>query len=323
MKRIICITLCFLLFFSLCGCGYQKALYRSGSEYIVASIGFDRTPKGLNVILEAVIINSEDSGTDKKTELLKGTGENTDTAFADAIKSATEPVMLSHLGIAVLGESLSANDFDNIMDWFYYRRDTTLSAFFVTCETAEELLSCETVSSVAVGYDLVGLLEQNSNETGAKLKNRFFQLKSQESRKSSTLALPYFTVSDQSFNLNGMAVYENSLPVLYLENEQAFCYSLSRDIQNEGTVILWGEKLNITSCNTRYQLNGDTLEIKISLKNKENSTPTEKIRFGITELYNSSSQRNIDIFGIENIIYSRKNQFSTLQDYKIRVIINE
>lgn len=214
MRKIFCLVAAVSLCLSLCGCSHKRMLAGSGAEYIISAMGFDREGDKLTVVLEAVITNSEDADADKKISLLKGTGKNTDAAFAEALKSATETVILSHLGAVVIGNGVSAENFKEISDWFYHKRDTTLSTFFVSTENAEKLLSCETVSSVAVGYDIVGMLEQNSSETGINYKNRFFQIESAYKNKTDTVALPYFSVDDKSFRLEEKAGADYGLKVI-------------------------------------------------------------------------------------------------------------
>lgn len=320
MRKIFCLLAAISLCISLCGCSYKRMLAGSGAEYIISAMGFDQNGDELTVILEAVIINSEDADVDKKTSLLKGTGKNTDTAFAQALQSATEAVMLSHLGAVVIGNGVSAENFKEINDWFYNKRDTTLSTFFVSTENAEKLLSCETVSSVAVGYDIVGMLEQNSGETGIDYKNRFFQIEGAYKNKTDTVALPYFSQDEESFSLEGIQIFSKLSPALQLTDEQAFYYSLARDAQTQGTVTLQNQKLDITSAHTSYKLKNDNIEMRISLKLRQDEIPVSKLKNGINELYELSAKSGTDIFSLEDIIHSKGKEGA---NYSLKVIINE
>lgn len=203
MRKAAGIILALLCILSLVGCNYKNITAHSGTEYIISAIGFDSSYDSVDMVLEAIIINSEDAEADKKTELLKGRGKTVADAYSNILRSATEPILLSHAGVVVIGDSITTNHFKDICHWFYYKKDTTLGTFFVFSEVAEDLLSCETVSSIAVGYDIVGLLEQSMAENKTDYKNRFYQVESRRLEHKNPLSLPYFYVNNSAYILQG------------------------------------------------------------------------------------------------------------------------
>ena len=55
----------------------------------------------------------------------------------------------------------SQNMFKEICDYCYSEEQITLSAYFINTPNVEKLLSVKPISSACVGYDIMGLLEQN------------------------------------------------------------------------------------------------------------------------------------------------------------------
>ena len=160
--------LCLFLFLFLSGC--QKAK----PEYLVSSIGIDTKNDKFNICFEAVIVNSENP--EQKLMLLKGSGDTIEQAVAQINRQCTQPILLSHCAVIIIGETVTQNQLNKILEYCYQKDEITLSAFFITTKNAEKLLSQEPVSSVCVGYDIMGLIEQYSKLQNKNFKNRFFEV---------------------------------------------------------------------------------------------------------------------------------------------------
>lgn len=147
----------------LCGCEKTKP------EYLVSSIGFEYENHNYNVYFESVIINSEN--TEQTIKVLKGSGKSIEKAVAQIHRQCTQPLLLSHCGIIVVQNNTSQKVFEEICDYCYSEEQITLSAYFINTPNVEKLLSVKPISSACVGYDIMGLLEQNKN-----CKNRFYEI---------------------------------------------------------------------------------------------------------------------------------------------------
>ncbi len=160
MKKVF---LSLLLVVFLCGCE------KRGPEYLVSSIGFDKQNDSYKVCFESVIINSED--TKQTVKLLKGEGESFNSAMEQIEKKCTQPLMLSHCGVLAIGEGITQNELKDISKYCINSKEITLSTFLIKTKNAEKLLSVKPLSSLTVGFDIMGLLEQNKT-----YKNRLFEL---------------------------------------------------------------------------------------------------------------------------------------------------
>ncbi len=183
MKKIL---LSLLLVLLLCGCE------KRGPEYLVSSIGFDKQSDKYKVCFESVIINSED--TKQTVKLLKGEGETLKSAINQIKKQCTQPLLLSHCGVLVIGNSISGNELSDIANYCVEHKEITLSSFIIKTENAEKLLSVKPVSSLTVGFDIMGLLEQNK-----RYKNRLFELVN----RGYNTTLPSLSINDGGLMLSG------------------------------------------------------------------------------------------------------------------------
>ncbi len=185
MKKLLFI---FPLLLILCGCK------QTGAEYIISSIGFDNNDGLLNTCFEAVVINSETE--DQVIKLLEGNGKNVEQGIAKIKKQCTQDFLLSHCGVLVIGESVTENQINDIYQFCFNERDITLSARVVKTENAKELLQKKPVSSIAVGYDILGLIEQYSKKD-KQIKNRYFEIMALERE----VKLPKIALKEEGYYL--------------------------------------------------------------------------------------------------------------------------
>lgn len=204
-KAVMCLVL-LLLTSTLCGC---TALTSESHRYLIASVGFDKKDDGIIATVEAVAINSEDDA-GKRRILLNGEGETPKEAMYDAEKKATQPFNLSHCGVIVLGENLKYADFDEICEYLYDTDEITFSVYMLSAKNAEKLIEKNPVSSVAAGYDLMSIINKESEQSGRKFRNSLYEVVAQKSRKNGSVELPYFTLSGEYRVFECLVVYENS-----------------------------------------------------------------------------------------------------------------
>ncbi len=176
MKKIVVVL---ILITFLCGCEKTKP------EYLVSSIGFEYENKNYTVYFESIIINTEN--TEQTVKVLKGSGSNIKNAVEQIRRQSTQPLLLSHCGIIAVQNNVSKKVFKEICDYCYSQEQITLSAYFIKTQNIEKLLSVKPISSACVGYDIMGLLEQNS-----KHKNRFYEI----INHNYTINLPIISLKD-------------------------------------------------------------------------------------------------------------------------------
>ena len=309
LKGLLSFLLCLCFVLPLSGCALKEAVSAEAIEYLISSVGFDENENGISVFYEAVIVNSEDTTADKKVELIEGNGKSVLEAVGDAAKKTVHPFMLSHLGVAVIGENISAERFEEICKYCYGEDEITLSMMLVATKNAKALLSCETVSSIAVGYDIMSMLDKQSSRTGIEYKNRFYEVESAREKPLNIIALPFFEVEGESFFAEGLCIYKDNAPTVRLNEKQSFFYAIATDTQSAGEVILDGIHYGIKSSYTTVNFKESTeitALMTVKLRSKGDSLNEKTVEKGIKEVFELSKQYSTDILGIGNILYNRK-----------------
>ncbi len=203
-------ALCVVMLISLCGCSVKGISQGESLPYLVAAIGFDSAEDGVAVLFETVMVNSEDAEADRQVVLLSGTGASPQAAATAAAEKSAAELMLGHVATIVIGGGVSAEQFWEIMNYCYDQDDINLSAVFVAAESAEQLLGCRPQSTVAMGYDITSMQQQQARLSGAEFKNRFYEIEAARGKSPDAFSLPYFQLGDDSYKLAGRAVYKNS-----------------------------------------------------------------------------------------------------------------
>lgn len=309
MRKIASLLLSFTLLLSLCGCSMGAVGTEKGLEFLVTAIGFDQANGEFTVLLEAITVNSEDAKSDKQLTLISGSGKNLATAFTDASQKSVRPFMFSHCAAAIIGKGITEKGFRNICSFLYEKDEINLSLRFIYTDNAKELLSCETVASVAVGYDLVDALERQSDYSGIRYRNRFYEVEAARRQAVDIFALPRFAVLEKKYTNDGITVFKNDQPVMDLDHAQAFAYSLVTDNQKKGTVLLENKSFTVknTAVKQKFELQNRlevSLSVDITLHGDGNMKST--IADIINELFIASKLYSADIFMFGNEIYKKE-----------------
>ncbi len=197
-KTIFCLLTALLL--SLCGCS-TNSLNKMGS-YSVAAIGFEANGTDFSIYVETVIVNSEESQKPIEKMLFKGKGDTPEKAYTKAVSNCAKPLSLGHCATLVLSEEIEEKAMSEIFDFCLEQGDITVSVAVIKTENVEKLLSLPSVSSVAVGYDIVSVLETQYRVRKISFANRLYEISVQ--KKSDVLkCLPEFSVKDKALSMKG------------------------------------------------------------------------------------------------------------------------
>ncbi len=312
MKRLLKIGLVLIVLFTLSGCKATKGFSTLAHEYLVSAVGFEEEKGEIQVFLETVVVNSEDTEAQKKNELLEGNGKTVKAAVKGAAEKAAESVELSHCAVAVIGESVSGDTLKEICDFLKQEDSISLAVTLVNCENAKELLSSETISSVAVGYDIMSMQQTNSRISGINYKNRFYEIEQKRNEAAGTFSLPHFILENGKYYIDGMTVYKENTAVMRLDSTSSSIYAIATNEQNRGVITLEGDPLNIEYANTSLKLKGNNAPeiFLVTRLSAEGGKQTKAlIEDKINELFTASQRLNVDIFGVGNTIEQKNNAF--------------
>lgn len=300
MKKIICFILGLGLILSLCGCSAKEAIASHKQEYIVTALGFDTDEKGIRMILEAVVVNSDDLDSSKENRLIEGAGANVDEAFSQISQKTTQPLMFSHTGTVIISDGLSQTQTEDIYDFCYERDEINLAVMFVNTENAKELLSCKTVSSVGVGFDIMSLIEVVAEEKGMAFENLFYEIESARNKPQKTVYLPVISVENKEFFFDGTAVLKENrlIEKLNTENSQIL-YMIKGDFDG-GSFLSHGSFCEIKSIKTTYDFDfEDRLLITVNMRLDKNKN---EIKASAEKLIFQMQENGEDVFGFGNEI---------------------
>lgn len=309
MQKIASLLLSLLILLSLCGCNLGAVDTEKGLEFLISAIGFDQKGNEFSVYLETVTVNSEDSMSEKKLNLISGSGKNLAEAVADATQKSVRPFMFSHCAAAIIGKGVSEKGFRNICTFLYEKDEINLSLRFIYTDNAKNLLSCDTVASVAVGYDLTDALERQSSYSGIKYNNRFYEVEAARREAINVFSLPRFKVDGKEYENDGLTVFKNDQPVMDLNHEQAFAYSLVTDNQKKGNVLLNNKTFTLKKAKVKQEFelqNRLSIALSLNVTLEGDGNMKSRIAKTVNELFITSKLYSADIFMFGNEIRKKE-----------------
>ncbi len=314
MKRRLFIIIILLL--TLCGCSDYA---ESNSQYMVSAIGFDSDGKNITVSAQTVIIgnNGEDS---QETKVFTATGETPAQAVFNISGHLSKSLLFDHCGIVAIGKGISREMLGEIFDYSNDEKNLNLGVYFVCTDEAQELLKADPVSAVTSGYDIMGIIEQNSDETGILYQNRFYEIKALEAKKGKVFSLPFFECKKDGIKMNGRNIYRDRKFVTSINESESYIYSVICNSNKGGKIILDKQKAKINKMHTSFKYDYKNEKININLKTifsfEYNSKDFKKVLENDANNFikKMTVSGHADIFGFEDRIYIRNS--SLYEDIK-------
>lgn len=206
MKKCIIGVMIFLFSVIFCGCSVFGNKSRDDRSFMVSAVGFEADNELVTLYAEAVIINSELSETEPKAAVLEGTGKSISKALENIEASLAKPMSFSHCGVIVIGRQMTDRYFREICEYCFKENSITLSAYMISADSIRELLSENPESSVAVGYDIMGIIEK-SGING----NRYFEIEGLREKGENTFILPHFVRRDGRITADGASLLHDGV----------------------------------------------------------------------------------------------------------------
>ena len=267
MKKIKITALCMLLLGShlLSSCYHHT---EPEQVYPVAAMGFDAAEEGIRVTVEIAVV--DDSELSKSKSLcFSQNGESVENALNAMETGLPRALIFSHCALAVLGEALSKERMQEIFAFAGAEEGLPLAAEVVVSQNAEQLLKAKSVSSVAMGYEIPQILEQERRRLGAEMPCSVYELRSVASPEL-PIALPRFvTVGDgemPSVRFDGLDILRPNAPSYRLSVEECVSHAILTDTyrgaDQEG--IRWGRVY--WQIQTTKDQNGERMELTVKME---------------------------------------------------------
>ena len=312
MKKTVCLILAAFLSAVLCGCSGENA--KSDRRYMVSSLGFSTDGALINVFAEIIIVNSEDPESSPETKLFSAAAQSISGALDKIGSSLEKPMLLNHCAVIAVGEKMTPYWFSEICDYCFNENRITMSAYMISVEDPYELLSEKSPSSAAKGYDIMGMIEQQSERTGLSYSSRYFEVEAVRESGKKTFTLPHFVISESGTSVDGLSVFREDRLIANLNNEDSGCYAVITGEFKNGTLRFGAEEYHLRTRKVDY-LYSDGNENKIVLRLRLSGdgfdgTACERLEKNLESLYERlKSETGKDAFGFYDILSVKYSEF--------------
>ncbi len=294
-----------------CSCSSIGGTAKDDRKMLVSAIGFDKEEEKIKVSVELIVINTENFESNFTPRVMSGTGKTIREGIQEIDRGLTRSMLFNHCGIIAIGEKIDAEQFDQICEYCLREQKITLSAYMISTTDCKMLLDGQPESSVTVGYDIMGIIEQESAQTGVAYNSRFFEVEALRERGESSFALPHFTRVEVGVAVDGMRLFHHDEQAAKIDTQQASMYAVITGGLRKGSVSLSSGRYKIASRHLKCsKKDGGSVTLQLCLSG---DTSQNECRAFEKELQNfclnMQTQTHSDIFGFEDILKQR------FQDY--------
>ncbi len=217
------------------GCCSCSRVIEPEQVYLISAMGFDGAEDGVRVTVEIPVIGEAESA-QQKTIRFSQTGEDVRGALRRMEAGLSKELIFSHCALALLGDSLTKEQMQQIFEFAGTGEGIPLAAEAVTCDNAENLLGVSGISGIAMGYELHQILERERHRTGAEMPCGIYELRGMTS-PDAPVALPRFEVAEndgeEAARLVGMDVLRPHGEPIRLTREECVSYAVLTDTYGE------------------------------------------------------------------------------------------
>ena len=330
MKKII--TLILITCFCLTGCSYIEL----NDLAIANALGIDYKDGNYEIVLQILDLQQSGEGTSQtKTILYESKGETITQAFRNVSLSYPKMLYLGHLKLVVLGESILESKVDNLFDYFL-RSPSTRNDFDVLINptgSAKNILgkSSENSNSVA-SKEILESLKVSTLRQGTTVQFNMEELISIFLEKKQTPILTSIELVDEKNKLTGVVALDNKKnEFIKLNDNTAIAYNLiNNNLFDIGINIKYQDILmdillvrpknsfdvSVNDDEVTVDINIDIsaqpseIREKINLEKKDvqeeiQDLINKEIKKYLNDLIETCKTNNIDILGLEKMIYKK------------------
>lgn len=268
--------------------------------YLVSAMGFDADEGNIRVTVEIPVVEEQESSA-PKTMLFTQTGESVVRALETLKTGFSKELVFSHCALAVLGETLSKEQMQEVFAFSGTGEGIPLAAEVVICEDAERLLSAENISFTAIGYEVPQILEREREQLGIELPCQIYELRAVAS-PDLPVYIPRFEVFDtetsQPLRFEGVDILRPHGDAFQLSAEECVFHAVLTDTYVGGT---WqGVRLERVRSRLDGQMEGDDFQIYLHLQmetQEKDGADVESVRQEFCERAERLFQRGKETVG--------------------------
>ena len=148
---------------------------KNDRRFTVSALGFEKCGNQIGVTVEAIIINSESVEEKPRSAVFFAEDTTIDGALEKISAKLSRPMLFEHCGIIAVGDAMTDELFYEICEYCIYENRITVSAYIISTDSPKELLSGEPQASLAVGYDIMGIIARQAADGTFKSRSRCFE----------------------------------------------------------------------------------------------------------------------------------------------------
>lgn len=312
---VVIVIICVLM---LAGCSDYR---ESNSQYMVSAVGFDADGDNVVASIQAVIVGTDSINEEAEIKVFSADGSTPSQAISNIFSFLSKSLLFDHCGVVAIGNGISSEMLGDIFDYSADQKNLNLGVYFVATDNAQKLLRQESVSALASGYDIMGMIERNSDETGILYQNRFYEIKALEAKKGKVFSLPFFKCSGDGIKMDGRNIYRNRQFVTNINETESYIYSVLSNSNNGGKILLGEQKAKINKMHTKFNFDYKNNKFEIDLKtifSFEYKTKNFKKTLendGKALIKKMTDNGYGDVFGFEDRVYIRdRSLYNSLKD---------
>ena len=341
MKKLI-ILIITLLFFT--GCYDYTELNNTA---IISGIAASYKDDNYEITLEIIILQKDDSGSQKqsKTMLVTGKGKNPAKAFNNTIGKVDKKVIFDHLQVVLLDESLAKEEgIKHLSNYLFRDIHISNNFYYIIAKdaSAKKILATKIKNEPVVSNALIGLFKNQNDAEVFDLHNEFDYLYAHMKDGKKDIIIPSVTLKNEKIALANSGIFIKDKLKDYLSKTESQTVNLLNEKVENALYSKQNIAVSVYRNNAKMSLKDNTVHIKVNAEglirclNKDYVLRTSKInkklskdfakviKKDIKELIEKSLETNSDFLGIRNLYYRtypakyQKDIWRSL-DYKIDV----
>ena len=310
---------------------------------IVKAMGIDLTEDG-KYHISAIVIDTSDSENNNSGIVYEAIGDSVHDAARNIVGISPKKLYLAHMETLVISEEVAKTQTENVLDFFIRDNEGSNAFYLFIANGAKSSEIIDIINTEKI--DMVSFLQATEKYRGiANLKNLNEIIKT-ILKDGDEICANSISIKDEKIVINDMAYFRDWNMAGYLTSQESVLYNiLINEISNIILSIGQGDNLIVAEVmNSKSKIsieNEDTINIEIKIKanlsetSKDikitNSEKLEEIEKNFEEKINNEmlvfynkikNEYNSDILGFGNLLYRKKNQLYTQDNYLQKLNVN-
>lgn len=307
----------------LCSCSHDMNRREIDEINLVHVLGIDYSDD--EFILTALYSSNggadQEDGGDATEEVVKGTGKTPYQALEDIIIKNKKTISLAQTGNYLIGEGAAKKGIDICLD--FLTRDETIkmeALIYITQGiSASDYIDNAIEEKQRVNEDLEAI-KQKQHEMVTRHDNTMVNLINEMKQFNSSILIPYLISEDNSFLIEGYAVFDHNKLKDYLDKETSSGVDFIKDVIRRYPIYLKegvGLSLSYSKCRLKSRIEDGiiTVNIKVDFETMIKEVSISKDIFTKEYLAELTKQQNNYIKKVieKAVSYSVKNSRDILQ----------